>query len=149
MRDVFRKYPKAIDLLVAMLFLVVALRWYNSPGDPVEVLNYQVMSPVVHAGGDMLVAFTLNRKRSCQVSTIRRWEDVNGKEIARLPARPTQNFTLGISKVTVTVPVPPFPGRMCYASEVHYRCDDGQYTVATPDICVDVIPAIPAAEQRP
>lgn len=148
MRDVIRRYPWLFEVLVFMLGLGAFLKWVNAPGDPVEILNYTVLSQAVHAGGEMQVEFLLNRKRSCQVSTIRRWEDVSGKEIARLPARPALSTTLGISRITVTIPVPPRTGRLCYASEVHYRCDDGRHTVATPDICVDVLPALAASEPR-
>ena len=142
MRDVIRRFPWLFEVLIGMLALGAVLKWINSPGAPVEVISYTVLTPSIYAGGEMQVSWLLNRKRACQLSTIRKWEDSNGKEIMRLPPRPAATMALGVVRFTTTVPVPPKSGRMCYTSDVHYRCEDGGYTVSTPDICVDVLPAV-------
>ena len=120
----------------------LAVWWYILQPPPLTVHEIWTETPIVHAGGDLLVRFTSSKDRDCPVSSeyvviggrgvIWTLDGVEGFGPVGDP------FTLGY---TVHLPLAIGPGAATFRERVTYDCGLGRtFVVVTPDVHFEVIP---------
>lgn len=140
-KAVFRRHPWLLYAVLLILAAYVFLDMIARPGAPMEVLQAVAEKSIVPLGEPVRAAYYFDRRRNCPGTVEGVWTDADGKELAKMLAKPTTSTALGKHWISVALPPVPGTGPRCYNSTIRYFCGDDSYVVESPMVCVAVVPA--------
>lgn len=127
-------------IVIALSLFAAGIGYLVEPKPPIRVELVTITPQVASAGSIVMARYTNVRNRTCLALISMGWVGPLGDVVMRLPQLYGGLGRIGKHVVTVSIVAPYEAGEYCLRTVSSHDCTDGQFTVVSPEACIEVVP---------